>query len=179
MNKTQSIDYAIDVLHKGGVIAYPTESCFGLGCDPNHKRALDTIYRLKQRPTHKPMILIVSQWRHLEPLHISLSTAQLSQLKASWPGPTTWLIKSRHPLACDGKIAVRMVDHPVAKALCDAWAGPIISTSANISELPSATNLEMLANYFEDQLDCIVAGEVGGRTQPSQIIDLDTLQQLR
>lgn len=134
---------------------------------------------LKQRDTAKPMILIVSEWRHLELLHISLSTQQLDQLRERWPGPTTWLIKSRHPLAHNGKIAVRMVDHPIAKGLCDHWNGPLISTSANLSNMPSATTITMLDNYFGDQLDGIVAGEIGDRSQPSQIIDLETMVQLR
>lgn len=179
MNKPCSIKDAIEILHQGGIIGYPTESCYGLGCDPNHKRAVKSIYELKQRDMHKPMILIVSEWRHLEQLHVSLSTQQLEQLRETWPGPTTWLIKSRHPLAHNGKIAIRMVDHPIAKALCDQWNGPLISTSANLSDMRSATTIPMLIDYFDDQIDGIVAGDVGDRSQPSRIIDLETLTQLR
>lgn len=168
-------------LHSGGVIAYPTESCFGLGCDPECTSALKRIYALKQRPTQMPFILIISQWAHLDQFSIDINPTKRSLLEKSWPGPTTWLIpiKHSHPLALNNKLAIRMTNHVQARLICDAWQGAIVSTSANPHSLPSAKTHEDVSTYFGNNIDYIVPGTIGSRKKPSDIFDLETEKKLR
>ena len=169
-------------LQIGKVIAYPTESCYGLGCDPDNIDAIEHIYDLKERPSTLPFIIIISQWGHLSNFNCIISAEQKKQIDATWPGPVTWLIpvKNKHRLASDQKkIAVRMTDHPIAKAICNHWGGPVVSTSANPHGLPSAKTADEVNQYFSDKIGYIYDGPIGNRKKPSDIFDLETNQQLR
>ena len=167
---------------RGGVIAYPTESVFGLGCDPLHELAVSKILQLKQRPVTKGLILIADSLEQLQPF---LSPEQnLDELLRSQPLPTSWLVKpsalTPHWITGDhSKLAVRITQHPIARALCNRIGYPLVSTSANPARLPPARNLVKLHQYFNDQIDYCVGGAVGSAQKPSQIIDLETGQVIR
>ncbi|MEE2770434.1 MAG: L-threonylcarbamoyladenylate synthase [Pseudomonadota bacterium] len=176
------ISKSVSCLQSGKVIAYPTESCFGLGCDPNNSQAINDIYELKSRPARMPFIIIISQWAHLNDFDCVISVEQRKLLTKSWPGPTTWLIPLRkhHMLASkEQKIAVRMTEHSIAKAICDHWHGAIVSTSANPHGLPSAKTAKEVDDYFGNKISYVFDGPIGSRNKPSDIFDLETNQQLR
>ena len=173
---------AVQYCNSGGVIAYPTESVFGLGCDPLDQIAVYKILQLKQRPVEKGMILIASNLEQLQPF---LSTEQtLDKLLKPQTIPTSWLVKpsnltpdwitGKHP-----KLAVRITQHPIAQALCARLGYPLVSTSANPASLPPARNLLKLRHYFADNIDYCVSGDVGKANKPSQIIDLESGQIVR
>lgn len=169
-------------LNAGDIIAYPTESCFGLGCDPNNPDAIERIYDLKDRPSQMPFIIIISQWAHLKSFDCLISDEQMKQLQSTWPGPVTWLIplKNKHRLASEqNKIAVRMTAHPIANELCTQWQGPVVSTSANPHGLPSAKSADEVRHYFDNKVSYIIDSSIGDRKKPSDIFDLETNQQLR
>jgi L-threonylcarbamoyladenylate synthase len=171
------IDQAQHVLTTGGIIAYPTEAVWGLGCDPDNQQAVCRLLALKQRPMAKGLILVAAQLEQLKPYLSPLTEVELAQLKASWPGPYTWLIKASNtaPGWITGNhstLAVRVSAHPTVRALCLAWGVPLVSTSANPAGQPPARDLLTLDNYFGNKLDYIVAGELGGQQQPTQIRDL-------
>src|SRR5574340_195132 len=110
-------------LKQGGVIAYPTESCYGLGCDPRNRRAVMKILRLKGRPQHKGLILIGADFAQLQPYVAPLDEGQWQQIAPSWPGPVTWLLPAARstPVWLRGRhrsIAVRVIAHPLAAHLC-------------------------------------------------------------
>jgi L-threonylcarbamoyladenylate synthase len=177
-----AIQNCVEQIRQGRIIAYPTESCFGLGCDPNCIDAIEKIYQLKHRPQQMPFIIIISEWAHLTRFDCIISDEDKTNLLASWPGPTTWLIpvKSSHRLSSEqNKIAVRMTAHPIAKALCDSWAGPIVSTSANPHGMPSALTAHDVEAYFGNAVDTILNGQIGTRSKPSDIFDLETKKQIR
>lgn len=161
----------------GGVIAYPTESVFGLGCDPLNEMAVIKILQLKQRPVEKGLILIASSLEQLLPF---LSTEQaLDELNRPQKTATSWLVKPSHLtpgwiIGAHPKLAVRITQHPIAHALCNKLGYPLVSTSANPADLPPARNLLKLKQYFDDQIDYCVAGAVGSAKNPSQIKDLET-----
>lgn len=161
----------------GGVIAYPTESVFGLGCDPLNQIAVIKLLQLKQRPVEKGLILIASNLEQLQPF---LSTDQaLDDLLKPQTIPTSWLVKpsTLTPSWITGshaKLAVRITQHPVARALCNMTGYPLVSTSANPARLPPARNRLKLHQYFGDEIDYCVPGAVGGFNKPSQIKDLET-----
>ncbi|HEY0719815.1 MAG TPA: Sua5/YciO/YrdC/YwlC family protein, partial [Gammaproteobacteria bacterium] len=136
---------AVRVLHDGGLIAYPTEAVYGLGCDPLNADAVLRLLELKQRPWQKGLILIAAEQTQLEPYLLPLDSAMLARVAPTWPGPYTWLLPARDetPWWLRGEhdtLAVRVTAHPVAAALCRAFGGPIISTSANLAGKAPATS---------------------------------------
>lgn len=172
-------------MRQGGVIAYPTEAVWGLGCDPFNEAALEQLLLLKNRPRHKGVILIASSVEQIKPLLGSLTDAERRRVLSGWPGPVTWLLPDadqRVPEWIRGKhntVAVRVSAHPVVKALCEAFGGPIVSTSANPAGAEPARDLLRVNLYFAKQLDAIVPGSLGHLSQPTQIRDLMTDRLIR
>lgn len=174
---------AVQILHAGGIIAYPTEAVFGLGCDPFNQEAVQKILRLKHRAMEKGLILIISTWEQAQNLVAPIKPEILAKVFAPQP-PTTWIFPTipAVPIWIAGKhnsVAVRITKHPIAKALCDAYGGAIVSTSANIEgEKPARTAAEV-QNYFPVGLDFIIDGLVGNLMQPTMIRDALTDKILR
>jgi L-threonylcarbamoyladenylate synthase len=171
------------VINAGGIVAYPTEAVWGLGCDPFNPRAVDRLLQIKQRPLHKGVILLASDFAQVEDLLMHLSSGQIATLKNTWPGPVTWLIpntapiKKRIPEWICGQypaFALRVTNHPIASALAKAVGHPIVSTSCNPSSQSPAKNVYEVHKYFPTQLDAIVPGNLGGNKNPSEIRDLLT-----
>ncbi|MDP2252538.1 MAG: Sua5/YciO/YrdC/YwlC family protein, partial [Thiobacillus sp.] len=122
-------------LRRGGIIAYPTESCYGLGCDPRNVGALKRLIRLKGRSAAKGMLLIADRFKRLKPFVRPLHAADLARMQHSWPGPVTWVVPASAacpPLLTGGRptIAVRVTAHPVAAHLCRSLGMALVSTSA-------------------------------------------------
>lgn len=169
---------ACEALHRGGVIAYPSEAVWGLGCDPNNSLAIQRILELKQRPAAKGLIVVAADMEQIEGLIAPLTSSQLKQLKASWPGPVTWLIPDPQNLFSNWvkgehtSVAVRVSAHPVIRQLCQAFGKPIVSTSANITGHAEIRDRSELVLTFAEIIDCIVPGELGASDTVSQIRDL-------
>lgn len=169
---------AARLLRTGGVIAYPTEAVYGIGCDPLNREAVHRILSIKQRAMAKGVILIASDFAQLAPFVLSPSPAIQDKLDRTWPGPVTWLLPSRPetPVWLRGShstIAVRITDHPLARALCDAFGGAIVSTSANASGRPPARTA-LQARLRCPGVDHVVNGPTGGRKRPSEIRDANS-----
>ena len=176
MARTLAIDEAAPLLQRGGVLAYPTEAVWGLGCDPDNEAAVLRLLELKQRPVDKGLILVAA---HLDPLRrwldlAALPAARLAAVLDTWPGPNTWVM----PAAADAPawitgggdgIAVRVSAHPVVVALCQAFGGPLVSTSANPGGQPPAHSRAELDPALLDAVDAVVAGETGGLARPTPI----------
>ena len=172
-----SIDQAADCLRAGGVIAYPTEAVFGLGCDPRNEAAVRKILALKQRSPDKGLILLADHFARFSPYAGDVAPEQLERAMVTWPGPVTWLfprgkavpgwLAGDHPT-----IALRVSSHPVCVALCAAFGHAIVSTSANPAAEVPAKSASQVDDYFGKAIDGIVVGEVGGQQHPSEIRDL-------
>jgi L-threonylcarbamoyladenylate synthase len=167
---------AARVLQQGGIVAYPTEAVYGLGCNPLDFAAVMDLLAMKQRDPAKGLILIASNLQQLLPYLAPLSPALRKKLLASWPGPVTWLLPAGEhtPAWLTGShdsLAVRVTAHPLAAALCDAFGGAIVSTSANIANRPPARSALAVRKVFPGQLDYILTGATGGRSRPSEIRD--------
>ena len=181
---TYRLSTASRVLRQGGVIAYPTEAVWGLGCDPADELALQRILELKQRDTDKGLILVAAGMEQFAKLLAPLSLKQREQLAASWPGPTTWLVPHHglvHPLVCGRftSVALRVSGHPLVTALCNHFGGPIVSTSANPQARPPAMSEITVRRYFGGALDYVLQGGLGGSARPSEIRDLVSGQIIR
>ena len=157
---------------KGGVVAYATEYCFGLGCDPMNRAAVLRLLRLKRRPVQKGLILIAADVAHLAPYVDDIPAS----VAATWPGPHTWLLEPRdgvpgwitgeHP-----RLAVRVTAHEQAAALCRAVGMAIVSTSANRGGGKPIRSDREVARQFKDEVDVILSGRVGDAPAPTPIRD--------
>jgi len=174
--------YAADVLLRGGVIAYPTEGVFGLGCLPDDLPAVQRVLDIKHRDASRGLILIAA------------SAAQLVGWIDLPPGeslpdpdpacPTTWIVPPGprvSPLlrGSHDTIAVRLTTNPVARSLCNAVGSPLVSTSANLSGKPTARNRFVLRRQFANVVDYVVPGDCGPATGPSEIRDFSSGRILR
>ena len=171
-----SIEAAVTALRAGKVIAYPTEAVFGLGCDPLNEAAVRRVLSLKGRAESKGLILIAGKLEQFEHWTDPPDAAMAATLGASWPGHTTWILP-RGPRVPDwicgqhDSVAVRVSSHQPCVRLCDAFGGPLVSTSANPDGAPPAFSASKVETYFGDFIAGIVAGPLGGRSGPSEIRD--------
>jgi L-threonylcarbamoyladenylate synthase len=170
-----SVKRAADVLLGGGIIAYPTEGVFGLGCLPDDPGAVQRLLDIKQRDAAKGLILIASDVRQLDGW-ISLPEG-LSLPPVDPAHPVTWIVPAgkRAHAALRGRhsgLAVRITSNPVAAAICDAVDSPITSTSANLSGKPVARNRLILRRQFARRVDYLVPGDCGPAKGASEIRDL-------
>jgi len=175
---------AVRQLGAGGVIAYPTETVFGLGCDPFNAMAVLRLLDLKQRNIEQGLILIASDFAQLEPLLLPLSVTVRNRILNPWPGPVTWTLPClpETPAWLRGShrsLAVRLTSHPLARTLCAAWNGPLVSTSANRHGKHPATSALGVRMAFDAELDYILHGKVSGSGKPSEIRDGITGRVLR
>lgn len=173
-----------NILKSGGVIAYPTEGVWGIGCDPSNETAVHKLLALKDRPVEKGMILVAGTADQLQPWAKTLPTNLFHKLTAIYDRPTTWLVEDTGiaPVWIRGKhqcTAIRFSQHEGVQALCKAFGGPIVSTSANPSSKAPAMSLEQVQSYFSTELDAIFDAPLGTATQPSQIKNLVTGETLR
>jgi L-threonylcarbamoyladenylate synthase len=171
-------------LRAGGVIAYPTEAVYGLGCDPANESAVLKILGLKQRSVDKGLILIASDSAQLHTYIEPRELAENAEVLASWPGPHTWLLpcKANTPGWLCGAfdtLAVRVTAHPVAAGLCKAFGGAIVSTSANPAGAEPARYRKTVEAYFSGGIDMIIDGTVDTTAQVSTIRDARSGKQLR
>lgn len=183
---SHDIDSIVSVLRRGGVIAYPTEAVYGLGCNPLQAESITKLLALKQRPADKGLILIAASEQQLHPY---LDLDQISEpmwqaVRASWPGHVTWLLPASDSVSCllrgeHTTLAVRVSAHPLVQALCSAFGGPLVSTSANLAGQPPARTADEVVQQFNDKLDAILIGDTGGAVRPSEIRDAMTGKILR
>ncbi|HED40011.1 MAG TPA: threonylcarbamoyl-AMP synthase [Chromatiales bacterium] len=176
--------HAAEVVRRGGVIAYATEAVYGLGCDPRNSDAVQRLLQLKQRKPEKGLILIASSFEQVEPYIAPLDTKIRKRIDKRWPGPTTWLLPARPEVphwitGSHKKIAIRVTAHPQASALCEALAGPLVSTSANRHQQQAARNVRQVRRIFTNQLDYILPGNVGTQDNPTEIRDAESNQIIR
>lgn len=163
-------------IDRGGVIAYPTEGVYGLGCDPCNEEAVLRLLDYKQRPLSKGLILIGSNLAQLTPF-IRFPDASIEHtVKASWPGPVTWVLPAtdRAPSWVRGDhdtLAVRLTAHPLASELCRVAGTALVSTSANPAGRPPARNVGMVRKYFCSAPMMILSGALGGLKQATPIMD--------
>lgn len=162
-------------LQRGGVIAYATESCFGLGCDPRNARAVRRILALKGRPQAKGLILVGSEFRHFACFLAPVPNTLARRFPQWWPGPNTLLLSAsrRCPRWLTGhhdKLAVRVTAHAETARLCHALDRALVSTSANRAGQRALKTAAACRAAFGHQV-WVLPGRVGRRRTPSTILD--------
>lgn len=172
----RSLEKAILHLSQGELIAYPTEAVYGLGCDPFNERSVLKLLALKNRPVDKGLILVAASYSQIDFLIKPIEQSLLERVKASWPGPVTWVFPASTeapPWVTSSykTIAVRLTDHPLVQALCTVFDKPIVSTSANPAGLEPAKTSEEVNHYFGEKIAYVLQGALGQLKKPTQIRD--------
>ncbi len=168
---------AARVLRAGGVVACPTEAVFGLSCDPADPEAVARLLALKRRPPSKGLILVAADPAQLAPWLAPLEPQAHARLLSRWPGPHTWIAPAAtatpdYLTGARHSLAVRVTAHPPLAALCRAFGGALVSTSANLSGRPPARDRLAIRRQFGDNLDYLLPGPLGGLSAPTGIQDL-------
>jgi len=171
-----AIAAAVAALRSGGIVAYPTEAVYGLGCDPANAAAVAELFALKQRPADRGVLLIAADFAQVERYIGSAPDAAVARARATWPGPQTWVFPrapetptwlcGAHP-----GIALRVTAHTQAAELCRAFGGAIVSTSANRHDAPPARSADEVRAAFGTELAYILDGPTGGLERPTPIRD--------
>ncbi len=166
----------VRLFESGGVFAYPTESVYGLGCDPMNREAVERILEIKRRDPAKGMILIASDFQQLEPWIALRRPTDRKKLAAPQKRPTTWLVPAAEdvPWWIRGNhncIAVRLTRFPPVVQLCESVHSALVSTSANFAGHPPQKKAVPVVKLLGNQLDVMIYGETGGVAQPSEIRD--------
>ena len=159
-------------LKRGGLIAYPTESCYGMGCDPCNRNAVLRLLKLKQRPQRKGLILVAGKFAQLAPYLQILTIAEQATLKNDGAQAITWLMPAKRSCprwlrGAHDTLAVRLTAHPAA-ALCNTLNMALVSTSANRSGAKPAHTYAQCQRLFGAQV-WVLPGRVGKRKKPSTI----------
>jgi len=184
MFNSKQLNQAVAVIKSGGIIAYPTEAVFGLGCDPFNEQAVMELLSLKERPVEQGLILIASNIRQVLPLIKPQHANDLARALKTWPGHATWIFPKSNivPSWVSGKyksIAIRVSKHPIVKLLCDELNHPLISTSANISKQNDLDSIKSIQQTFDDKIGFYIDAPTGNEKKASPIRDAHTLQTLR
>ena len=171
-----AIAQAVAALRQGGVVAYPTEAVYGLGCDPSDADAVARLFALKQRPATQGVLLIAADFAQVEKFIGPTPADAIARARATWPGPQTWVLPrsaQTPPWLAGGHsgIALRVTAHALAAQLCRAFGAAIVSTSANRHGEPPARSAAEVRSAFGDELAYILDGPTGGLDRPTPIRD--------
>lgn len=177
MPSTSQIQQATKIILDGGIISYPTESVFGLGCDPLNEKAVHRILKLKNRSINKGLIIVAGDLNQLAP-YIEISAKEEKKI-LNEKLATTWLVNksSLTPNWVSGehkKVAIRVSKHPLIINLCQIINQPLISTSANPSGSAPATTSQQSNHYFSKNVDLYIDDQSKQTGQPTQIKDITT-----
>jgi L-threonylcarbamoyladenylate synthase len=178
---TDDLKKACDIMQAGGIILYPTDTVWGIGCDATNEKAVGRVYELKQRVDNKAMLILIDNPAKLERYVESISgTAQLL-IEVSAGKPLTIIYpqgKNIAPnlLADDGSIGIRITSEDFSRRLCERFRKPLVSTSANISGEPSPATFKEISDTIKDGVDYIVQYRQHDmtKTKPSGVIKLDS-----
>lgn len=174
---TLEIKKAVQIIRQGGVVAFPTETYYGLGVDPFNPQALTKLFAIKKRSSAKPVLTLITSQEQLSLLTLEIPSLFLP-LFSLWPAPLTLVFKALPSLPSrltggTGTVAVRISPHPLAMALVRAYRQPLTATSANISGKPPAVTADEVRMYFGDTVDFVIEGGKTPGGKPSTVVGID------
>lgn len=163
---------------KKATIVYPTETYYALGCSATDSEAVEKIYKLKQRSTNLPLLVLIDSWEMLDRYVVNLNTEKRNMLEDYWPGALTAILEAKgNDLANElnyqkSTLGFRMTSSPIAKKLIEITGVPLVGTSANRSSEKEAANCVTARQYFQDKVDLYIDGGASPGSAPSTLIDL-------
>lgn len=167
---------ATRVLHRGGIVAYPTEGVYGLGCLPTELDTVERLLSVKRRSWRKGLLLVAANLEQLAPFVTIPHGARREEILSSWPGPVTWVLPARPEtpdLLTGGRntLAVRVTGHAISRTLCLQADTPLISTSANRAGRPPLLSARAVRLALGSEIDYVLSGPLGGLDKPTAIRD--------
>lgn len=174
----QQLLRALEILKNGGVVAYPTDTVYGLGADARNEKAVARIYSVKERPLSQPLPLLLADISDLAQVAQEIPPPAIALVERWWPGGLTLILRKTSCVptwitAGSDKVAVRVPDHPVPRALARMLRVPLVGTSANLSGRPPSTNCEEIRRQLGDRVDLIIEWEESAtRAIESTIVDV-------
>ncbi len=182
----EDIDKAVSYLKQGKVVAYPTETIYGLGANALDRKAVKRIYDLKSRDYGLPIAILVADLTMLREVVVNVSDRALTLMRKFWPGALTILFPASDIIpkgfvTNTGKVGIRISSHPVAGALVERFGKPVTTTSANLSGFPPSLSVKHVQKYFGDKLSCIIDGGDCEPSRGSTVVDVadDTMRIIR
>jgi L-threonylcarbamoyladenylate synthase len=173
----EGLHKAARIIREGGLVAFPTETFYGLAVDPFNEEALARLFAAKQRSLQKAVLLLVEDRTQLTGLASEIPAVYERLIKKFWPGPLTLIFPARQHLpalltAASGTVGVRMSSHPLAGNLLKAAGGPLTATSANLSNQPSLRSADQVMGQLSGRIDAVLDGGGTPGTGSSTIVRL-------
>ena len=168
------ITETLNILKGGGIIAFPTDTFYGLGANPYNKTAVDKIYSIKDRDPEKPLLLLIDSFAKLDDLVEDISEAAAKLIESFWPGPLTMLFKPKHTIPkfiTTGLLGVRQPGNLITREILSELNLPLTAPSANISGKTPATSAEQVKDYLGNKVDLILDAGFCKGGEPSTLID--------
>lgn len=173
-NLEEIIKQAITILQQGGIIVYPTETAYGIGCDSFNEKAIAKIYQIKDRNKSQPLSVIVNDQQMIEKIAVTNKKA-LTLMEKFYPGPLVIALPKKTvipDILNPAGIAFRISSHPIARKIAAKLQKPIVSTSANKTGEPTPYSIiEVLQSLEREQLDLIIDAGILPYNKPSTIVD--------
>lgn len=159
----RDFEHALQCLKQGGIVAYPTETFYGLAVDPENEQAITALYALKNREEQKPISLIIPNVQQISSLTCSFPEGYKNLIDSFWPGPLTLIFQAKKhilPVLTGGgrTLAIRISSHPVAMKLCESWGSALTATSANISGVAPLVSAQDVYDMFGNKLSFVLDG---------------------
>jgi len=172
----EKIDEAVALLKKGGVIAFPTETLYGLGADVRNETAIDKIFGIKGRDFGNPILVVIGDRVHLDAFAADVPMQARKLMDRFWPGPLTIIFRAATSVspkltAGSGKIGIRLTSHPIATAISKRLGGPVTATSANLSGAPECSSAVEVLSQLEGKIAGIADGGQTPGGKGSTIVD--------
>jgi len=172
-----AIEQAAAALRTGGLVAFPTETFYGLGAAALHSASVRRVFEVKGRPDGKPLLVLVSSVAMAERLVATISPRARTLMARHWPGALTLVLPARDDVpvevtAGSGTVGVRLSPHPVARALVTALGEPVTAPSANPSDRPPPTTAREVVAYFGDAVPLVLDGGATPGGEPSTVLDV-------
>jgi L-threonylcarbamoyladenylate synthase len=177
------VDLIVDYLKRGLVIAYPTDTVYGLGCDAGNAEAIKKINKIKEEKTNKPLLVLMSDFKMLQK-YCFFNQEQEKYLSDVWPGPVTVILKRKPILPAEltggqNSLAVRLPDNDFLIKIISEAGFPIVSTSLNKKGEKPFTNVENLEKYFKYLPDLVIDAGECKRTKPSRLVDIRDIDNIK
>lgn len=175
--EVSELNPAVEVMQQGGVLAYPTETVYGLGANIFLKAAVERIYHLKKRVSSKPMSIMIASDEEARKLCVEISKQAEVLMDTFWPGPLTLIFRAassvpEYMVSASGTIGLRYPDHPITRALMHLHGQPVTSTSANVSGAEPAQSAREVVWSFANEVDMVIDAGTFPAQKPSTVVDL-------
>jgi L-threonylcarbamoyladenylate synthase len=175
--EAERIDEAVALLKKGGVIAFPTETFYGLGADARNDEAIEKIFGIKGRDFKNPILVVIGDRGHLDAFATDIPDKARELMDRFWPGPLTIVFRAAPSVspkltAGTGKIGIRLTSHPIAMEISKRLGGPLTATSANLSGMPECSSAVEVLSQLGGKLDGVIDGGQAPGGKGSTIVDV-------